>query len=149
MPASEYQEAQRQIKELQRLTAGISGELVRDVMVQTMLTRFGTVEQMPTSTTRWLSDNGSGYIAKDTRQFASGIGLIAYRMPFRSPQSNGMAEAFVKTFKRDYASVNPTLDGPTMLEKLVEWFADYDTVHPQSALKCCSPNEFREGNDLE
>lgn len=124
-------------------TAGISGELVRDVMVQTMLTRFGTVEQMPTTTTQWLSDNGSGYIAKDTRQFAADLGLIACRTPFRSPQSNGMAEAFVKTFKRDYASVNPTPDGPTVLEKLVEWFADYNTIHPHSALKYRSPNEFR------
>ena len=130
-------------------TAGISGELVRDVMVQTMLTRFGAVEQMPTSATQWLSDNGSGYIAKDTRQFASDLGLIACRTPFRSPQSNGMAEAFVKTIKRDYASVNPTPDGPTVLEKLVEWFADYNTVHPHSALKYRSPNEFREENDLE
>jgi len=86
-------------------TAGISGELVRDVMVQTMLTRFGSVEQMPTET-QWLSDNGSGYIAKETREFAGDIGLIACRTPFRSPQSNGMAEAFVKNFKRDYVSVN-------------------------------------------
>jgi putative transposase len=27
--------------------------------------------------------------------------------PVRSPESNGMAEAFVKTFKRDYVSVTP------------------------------------------
>jgi len=126
-------------------TAGISGELLRDVMVQTMLTRFGAMEQMPTSATQWLTDNGSAYIAKDTRQFASNLSLIAYRTPFRSSQSTGMAEAFVKTFERDYASVNPTPDGPAVLEKLVEWFADYNTVHPHSALKYRSPNEFRGG----
>jgi putative transposase len=28
--------------------------------------------------------------------------------PVESPESNGMAEAFVKTFKRDYIRVNPT-----------------------------------------
>jgi hypothetical protein len=27
--------------------------------------------------------------------------------PVESPESNGMAEAFVKTFKRDYVRVNP------------------------------------------
>ena len=33
-----------------------------------------------------------------------------------------LAEAFVKTFKRDYVSVNPVPDGPTVLEQLVKWF---------------------------
>lgn len=123
-------------------TAGISGELVRDVMVQTMHKRFGEVEYMP-QRTQWLSDNGSGYIAEETRDFARDIGLIACRTPYRSPQSNGMAEAFVKTFKRDYVSVNPTPDGPTVLEQMVRWFDDYNTVHPHSALGYRSPEEFR------
>lgn len=71
-------------------TAGISGELVRDVMVQTMSTRFGQVEQMP-SPAQWLSDNGSGYIARDTRAFAQDIGFIPCRTPYRSPQSKAGA----------------------------------------------------------
>ena len=121
-------------------TAGVSGELVRDVMVQTLTTRFGQVEQVP-QPAQWLSDNGSGYIARETLAFARDIGLIACRTPYRSPQSNGMVEAFVKTFKRDYVSVNPIPDGPTVLEQLVKWFADYN-----SALKYHSPNEFREDN---
>jgi putative transposase len=129
-------------------TAGISGELVRDVMVQTLSTRFGQAEQLP-QPAQWLSDNGSGYIARETRDFARDIGLIACRTPYRSPQSNGMAEAFVKTFKRDYVSVNPTPDGPTVLEQLVNWFADYNLVHPHSALKYRSPDEFRENQDLK
>ena len=41
--------------------AGISGELVRDVMVQTLLERFGEVPELP-HPAEWLSDNGSGYI---------------------------------------------------------------------------------------
>ena len=126
-------------------TAGVSGELVRDVMVQTLTTRFGQVEQVP-QPAQWLSDNGSGYIARETLAFARDIGLIACRTPYRSPQSNGMAEAFVKTFKRDYVSVNPIPDGPTVLEQLVKWFADYNSVHPHSALKYRSPDEFREDN---
>jgi putative transposase len=129
-------------------TAGISGELVRDVMVQTVSARFGEVEQMP-SRAQWLSDNGSGYIARDTRAFAQDIGLIVCRTPYRSPQSNGMAEPFVKTFKGDYVSVNPTPDGPTVLQQLVHWFADYNSVHPHSALRCRSPDEFREENDAK
>ena len=116
-------------------------ELVRDVMVQTLSTRFGQVEQLP-QPAQWLSDNGSGYIARETLEFARDIGLTACRTPYRSPQSNGMAEAFVKTFKRDYVSVNPTPDGPTVLEQLVKWFADYNEVHPHKALRLKSPREF-------
>jgi transposase InsO family protein len=52
----------------------------------------------------WLSDNGSAYIAKDTLDTATALGLRLYFTPLRSPESNGIAEAFVKTFKRDYAS---------------------------------------------
>ncbi len=129
-------------------TAGISGELVRDVMAQTMIKRFGDVERMPQAA-QFLSDNGSVYIAKDTRAFAHDIGLIACRTPYRSPQSNGMAEAFVKTIKRDYVSVNPTPDAHTVMQQLVNWFADYNSVHPHSALRYLSPNEFREDDDLE
>ena len=57
-----------------------------------------------------------------------------------------MAEAFVKTFKRDYVSVNPLPDAPTVLEQLVKWFDDYNTVHPHSALGYRSPEEFREND---
>jgi hypothetical protein len=55
------------------------------------------------------------YIARETRAFAGDIGMIPSRTPYRSPQSNGMAEALVKTFKRDYVRVNPTPDAPTVL----------------------------------
>jgi hypothetical protein len=47
-------------------TAGISGELVRDVMVETLIKRFGEVPELP-HPAEWLSDNGSGYIARETR----------------------------------------------------------------------------------
>lgn len=123
-------------------TAGISGEIVRDVMVQTLATRFGEVGEMP-SPAEWLSDNGSGYIARETRAFATDIGLLPRRTPFRSPQSNGMAESFVKTFKRDYVSIKPTPNAITVLNHLGEWFADYNLVHPHSALGYRSPEEFR------
>ena len=36
--------------------------------------------------------------------------------PVTSPQFNGMAEAFVRTIKRDYARVNPLPDARTAIE---------------------------------
>src|SRR5215471_14303457 len=54
----------------------------------------------------WLSDNGPCYTARATCEFARAVGLLVCTTPIYSPQSNGMAEAFVKTFKRDYVYVN-------------------------------------------
>ena len=54
-----------------------------------------------------------------------------------------MAEAFVKTFKRDYAKVSPRPDAATVLRQLDGWFEHYNTVHPHKALGYRSPREFR------
>ena len=56
---------------------------------------------------QWLADNGSAYTAAETIDFAAALNLIACFTPVRSPESNGVCEAFVKTIKRDYARVNP------------------------------------------
>ncbi len=56
------------------------------------------------------------------------------RTPVRSPQSNGMAEAFVKTFKRDYVRINPTPDAETVMAQLPLWFEHYNNLHPHKAL---------------
>jgi putative transposase len=45
-------------------TAGISGELMRVVMVQTRLERFGEGPQLPHAA-EWLSDYGCGYSARE------------------------------------------------------------------------------------
>ncbi len=87
-------------------TEGIKGEDVRDLMTVAVETRFGSVNRLPDAI-EWLSDNGSGYIASETRRFAREIGLEPLTTPVQSPQSNGMAEAFVRTIKRDYARINP------------------------------------------
>ena len=79
-------------------TGGIAGEDVRDLMVAAVEYRFGQVNRLPVTIER-LSDNGSCYVAGDTR--ARDIGLEPRTTPLESPQSNGMAEAFVRTIKRD------------------------------------------------
>jgi putative transposase len=90
-------------------TGGISGDDVRDLMVAAVEHRFGRVNRLP-ATIEWLSDNGSCYIAGDTRRFARNIGLEPRTTPIESPQSNGMAEAFVRTVKRDYVRVSPATE---------------------------------------
>ena len=121
--------------------AGISGSDVRDVMLAAVEQRFGT-ERTP-HPVEHLSDNGSCYTAKDTRDFATALGLVPCFTPLRSPESNGMSEAFVKTLKRDYVRVTPLPDAATVLGLVAEWITDYNTIHPHSALRMRSPAEFR------
>jgi putative transposase len=53
-----------------------------------------------------------------------------------------IAEAFVKTFKRDYARLSILPDAETVIALLTAWFEDYNEVHPHSGLKFLSPREF-------
>ena len=122
-------------------TGGIRGEDVRDLMVTAVEHRFGRINRLPV-TIEWLSDNGSCYIAGDTRSFARDIGLEPRTTPIESPQSNGMAEAFVRTIKRDYVRVSPRPDAVTVMHQLSSWFAHYNEVHPHKALGYRSPREF-------
>jgi putative transposase len=122
-------------------TEGVKGEDVRDLMVVAVERRFGQINRLP-QTIEWLTDNGSGYIAKETRRFAKDIGLEPRTTPVTSPQSNGIAEAFVRTIKRDYARVNPMPDARTVIQSLPRWFDHYNTVHPHSALSYRAPREF-------
>lgn len=89
----------REIMGFAASTSGISGSMVRDLMLECVEKRFGT-SHTP-HRVEWLTDNGSCFAAKETVAFASWLGLVSRFTPVRSPESNGMAEAFVKTFKRD------------------------------------------------
>jgi putative transposase len=93
-------------------------------------------------TIEWLSDNGSGYIAKETRAFARDMGREPLTTPLTTPQSNGMVEAFVRTIERDYARANPLPDARAVIESLPLWFDHDNAAHPHSALRYRSPREF-------
>ena len=55
-------------------TQGIESEDVRDPIVASAESRFGQVNRFPRST-EWLNDDGSGYIAKETKGFARDFGF--------------------------------------------------------------------------
>ena len=121
-------------------TSGISGEMVRDLMVACVERRFGATRT--SHPVEWLSDNGSAYIARETAHTATALGLRLAFTPVRSPESNGISEAFVKTLKRDYARLAILPDAETVIRLLPGWFEDYNTVHPHSGLRMLSPREF-------
>tara|TARA_B100000530_G_C15933191_1_gene477853 strand:+ start:4019 stop:4375 length:357 start_codon:yes stop_codon:yes gene_type:complete len=112
-------------------------------MMQAVEYRFGAGSTAQTPI-EWLSDNGSCYIAIETRTFAKQLGLKPVRTPVESPQSNGMAESFVKTFKRDYARLANRPDSQTVMRELKLWFKHYNEKHPHSALGYLPPRRFRE-----
>ncbi|MXU15635.1 IS3 family transposase [Escherichia coli] len=121
-------------------TGGFNSETVQDVMLGAVERRFGN--ELPASPVEWLTDNGSCYRANETRQFARMLGLEPKSTAVRSPESNGIAESFVKTIKRDYISIMPKPDGLTAAKNLAEAFEHYNEWHPHSALGYRSPREY-------
>jgi putative transposase len=121
-------------------TSGISGEMVRDLMLDCVERRFNALRAP--HPVQWLADNGSAYTARETIDFATALSLVPCFTPVRSPESNGVCEAFVKTFKRDYSRIQPRPDAITVLQRLPAWFEDYNDNHPHSGLRMRSPREF-------
>src|SRR5215468_10257485 len=93
---------------------------------------------------QWLSDNGPPYTATATVLYAHELGLVPIPTPAYRPQSNGLAEAFVHTFKREYIDGADLRDAETVLAQIVGWFEDYNTQAPHSALGMRPPTEHRQ-----
>ena len=120
--------------------AGIGGEMVRDMVLECVERRFDAVRAP--QPVQWLADNGSAYTAGGTVDFAAALNLVPCFTPVRSPESNGVREAFVKAFKRDYVWVNPRPDAISVLQQLPAWFEGHNAVRPHSGLRMLSPREF-------
>jgi len=70
------------------------------------------------------------------------VGKVIDIYTYYSPESNGMAETFIKTFKRDYVRIHELPDAVTVMEQLPRWFEDYNENHPHKGLKMMSPREY-------
>ncbi len=114
--------------------------MVRDLMLACVEARF-RVLRAP-HPVQWLADNGSAFTARDTLDIAAALHLVPCFTPVRSPESNGVSEAFVKTLKRDYARIQPRPDALTVLQQLPAWIEDYNENHPHRGLRMRSPREF-------
>lgn len=122
-------------------TGGLDANMICDLMIESVESRFGG--HMPSRPVEWLTDNGSPYVARQTQRFARDIGLVPLTTPISSPQSNGMAESFVKTFKRDYVTRMDLSNASAVIAQLPAAFEHYNEVHPHSALRMKSPRMFR------
>ena len=133
----------REVMAFVATTGAITGELVRDLMAQSIEHRFGPEARRAPGRIEWLSDNAPCYTAQETREFGESIGMAICTTPAYSPESTGMAECFVKGFKRDYVYVNRLDTAESVTRELAAWFADYNEVRPHQALKYLSPKEYR------
>jgi putative transposase len=124
---------------------GLPGEPVREMLIEAVEQRFGAVEAIPAHRQlEFLTDNGSAYISSQTRSIARQLGLKPINTPVCSPQSNGMAESFVNTFRRDYLSRMDLSDACAVMRQLPAAFEHFNAFHPHSSLKMKSPHEFRQ-----
>jgi len=115
VPASELAAARAEIAKLQRVIGKktLENETLKEAV-------------------EFLFDDGGADIAAETRQIARQPSL-APSTQLCSPQSNGMAESFVNTFKRDYVSRMDLVDVRTVMAQMAAVFEHYNEVHPHSA----------------
>lgn len=123
-----------------RITADDLGELVREALFR----RFGAA-RVQARGLEFLSDNGPEYTADRFRTTLADLGLIACHTPIRSPQSNGLAEAFFGRFKRDYVQQDGGETVADLERQVPGWIEDYNQVAPHSALGMLAPAQFYEG----
>ena len=82
----------------------VTGADIRTLMDRTLWARFGERTLTAPHAVQWLGNNGPQCTAMASVLYAHELGLVPITTPEYSPQSNGLAEAFVKTIKADYVS---------------------------------------------
>lgn len=126
----------------------LTGADIRMLMDKALWARFGETAVTTPHAIQWLSDNGPQYTATASVLYAHELGLVPITTPAYSPESNGLAEAFVHTFKRDYVNGAELRDAESVLAQLDEWIEDYNRQAPHSALGMRSPAEYRASLEL-
>jgi putative transposase len=126
-------------------TAGISGEM----MVRCVERRFGDIRAP--RPVQWLSDNGSIFAAHRTIEVAVALNLMPCFTPVESPESNGVAEAFVKPSSATTSgAARSRMLPPPSLSSTPGWrtttpcihIPDRATAHPGST-SCLNPLPVR------
>ncbi len=86
-----------------------------------------------------LTDNGANYISKLFKKRAQELGICLHRTrPYR-PQTNGKAEAFIKTLKREWAYNRLYVSNDERLVALPRFVDYYNYRRPHTSLKRLPP----------
>lgn len=120
-----------------RITAEDLSEMLREAVFR----RFGEARTRAQGI-EFLSDNGPEYTSHRFRPFVRAMGFVPCHTPRRSPESNGLAEAFFGSFKRDYVYQACLKTFAVVEHHVPQWINHYNHEAPHSALGMQSPAEF-------
>jgi len=112
-----------------RITAEDLAEMLREAVFR----RFGEARDQAQGI-EFLSDNRPKYTSHRFRLFVRAMGLIPCHTPRRSPESNGLAEAFFGSVKRDYVYQAYLETFETVERQIHGWIDHYNQQAPHSAL---------------
>lgn len=121
-------------------TDGFDNETVQEVMLGAVKRHFGN--NLLTSPAEWPTDNSSYNRANETRHFTRMLGPEPKNTAVRNPESNGIAESFVKTMKHGYISIMPKPNVLTATKKPAETTKHYNEWYPHNELGYRSPKEY-------
>ncbi len=124
-------------------TKDINAGLVCDLMMKAVDKGFGSMAKLP-KPIQWLTNIGSCFTASETRSFAKELELKPVTTPVTSPRNFAEAKSFVKSLKREYSKLVDLPDSQTAMAQPKDWFDDYNSYHPHSALGYLPPTLFRE-----
>jgi len=120
-----------------RITAEDLAEMLREAVFR----RIGEA-RVRAQGIEFLSDNGPEYTSHRFRPLVRALGLIPCHTHRRSPESNGLAEAFFGSFKRDYVYQACLETMEVVEQQLPGWIEHYNHQAPHSALGMRAPAEF-------
>jgi transposase InsO family protein len=83
--------------------------------------RFGEATLCSPIEIERLTDSDGIFTAFETRVDAEDLGFKPITTPAYSPESNGIAEAFVNTLKRDYVGGANLADAETVMRQIPAW----------------------------
>ena len=127
-----------------RWSRTITGDDMQTLVKVSLRRRFSRETVPNNKKIEFLSDNGPEYRKISFRRFLRHVGFEVCNTPLRSPESNGIAEAFFKSFKRDYVYQHLCETFDEVGAKIPAWVEDYNTQAPHSALGLLSPAKFYE-----
>ena len=124
-----------------RFARWMLSEDLQEMVREAVFRRFGA-EKEKAQAIDFLSDNGPEYACRKLRALLQDFGMVICRTPRRSSESNGLAEAFFGSFKRDYIHQGELDSLEAVAQKLPGWIEDYNQIAPHSALGMKSSAQF-------
>src|SRR5262249_51628033 len=99
----------------------LTGADIRTLMDKALWARFGEATLKAPHAIQWLSHNGPNTRPRPRCSPRTSSAWCRSRLPAYSPESNGLPEAFVGTFKRDYVDGAELQDAESVLAQLGRW----------------------------